>query len=181
LLAGARLEEPSSTAAAVETDDQFFRRNLSFIERDSRGTLSKRFAERNSSFLPELDCLEFRTLTARFLHQNDDGLLMEVDLEVYGLAALLKVAQKFTDRCFVHLQRRNEQIIEVRFRSKGSQVPLDSIAGEFCNEVLDQRLREVVARESEPVRNLVLAHALSRVGLANSEPKAPQDDDPGSK
>jgi His-Xaa-Ser system protein HxsD len=106
---------------------------------------------------------------------------MEVDLGVYGLAALLKVADKFTDRCFVHLQRRNEQIVEVRFRSKASGVPLDAIAGEFCNEVLDQRLREIVAIESEPVRNLVLAHALSRVGLTDSEPKVPQDDDTGIK
>jgi His-Xaa-Ser system protein HxsD len=100
---------------------------------------------------------------------------------VYGLTALMKVAHKFTDRCFVHLQRRDDQIVEIRFQSKDSGVPLDSIAGEFCNEVLDQRLREIVALESEPVRNLVLAHALSRVGLANSEPKAPQDDDTATK
>lgn len=112
-------------------------------------------------------------MTARFLHQDDDGLLMEADLEVYGLPALLKVAYKFTDRCFVHLQHRSERIVEVRFRSKGPQVPLDSIAGEFCNEVLDQRLREVVSHESEPIRNLIFAHALSRVGLANSESESP--------
>jgi His-Xaa-Ser system protein HxsD len=105
---------------------------------------------------------------------------MEVDLGVYGLAALLKVVDRFTDRCFVHLQQRTDQIIEVRFHSKGPQHQLHSIAGEFCNEILDQRLREMVARESEPVRNLILAHALSRVGLANAESKAPQDDDPRS-
>jgi His-Xaa-Ser system protein HxsD len=96
---------------------------------------------------------------------------MEVDLEVYGLPALLKVAYKFTDRCFVHVQRRSERIVEVRFRKKESQASLDSIAGEFCNEILDQRLREIVARESEPVRNLVLAHALSRVNIANPDSK----------
>jgi len=112
-------------------------------------------------------------LKASFLHCDENGLFIEVDLEVYGLPALLKVAHKFTDRCFVHLQHRTERIVEVRFRAKGSQVPLDAIAGEFCNEVLDQRLREVVARESEPIRNLVLAHALSRVGLANSEFEPP--------
>jgi His-Xaa-Ser system protein HxsD len=125
--------------------------------------------------------VKFRLLTARFLHQNGDGLLIEVDLEVYGIAALMKVADKFTDRCFVHLQRRGEQIVEVRFRSKDSRVPLDSIAGEFCNEILDQRLREIVALESEPVRNLVFAHALSRVDLADAESQAPQDNDAGIK
>ena len=108
-------------------------------------------------------------MKANFLHSDENGLLIEVDLEVYGLPALLKVAYKFTDRCFVHLQKRTERIVEVRLRAKESQVSLDVIAGEFCNEVLDQRLREIVARESEPIRNLVLAHALSRVGLANSE------------
>ncbi len=98
---------------------------------------------------------------------------MEVDLDIYGLPALLKVAHKFTDRCFVHLQYRTERVVEVRLHAKAPQVPLDGIAGEFCNEVLDQRLREIVARESEPVRNLVLAHALSRVDLANSESESP--------
>lgn len=106
---------------------------------------------------------------------------MEVDLQVYGLAALLKVAHRFTDRCVVHLERRDPQTIEVRFRPKGDQIPLESIAGEFCNEILDQRLREIVAHESEPVRNLILAHALSGVGLATPNAKAPHDNDIGSK
>lgn len=107
---------------------------------------------------------------------------MEVDLCVYGLPALLKVADKFTDRCFVHLQKRGEHIVEVRFRSKDHPlVSLDSIAGEFVNEILDQTLREIVSRESEPVRNLVLAHALSRVDLVSSESASPQHNDPGLK
>jgi His-Xaa-Ser system protein HxsD len=119
---------------------------------------------------------------------------MEVDLGVYSLPSLLKVAHKFTDRCFVHLQHRSERTVEVRFQSKNTEVPLDSIAGEFCNEVLDQTLREIVGRESEPVRNLVLAHALSRVNFANleselrpptaqdaQENQPPQNDDIGFK
>jgi His-Xaa-Ser system protein HxsD len=118
-------------------------------------------------------------VTTRFVRQDDQGLLMEVDLEVYGLPALLKVAHKFTDRCFVHLQHRIEGMVEVRFCSKEPQVSLDLIAGEFCNELLDQRLREIISRESEPVRNLVLAHALSGIGLANLESEHPKDSDPG--
>jgi His-Xaa-Ser system protein HxsD len=119
-------------------------------------------------------------VTARFLCQDDQGLLMEVDLEVYGLPALLKVAYKFTNRCFVHLQHRRDRIVEVRFRPKERQVPLDLVAGEFCNELLDQRLRETISRESEPVRNLVLAHALSGVGLASLESEHGKNSDLGS-
>ncbi|HYR22322.1 MAG TPA: His-Xaa-Ser system protein HxsD [Chthoniobacterales bacterium] len=117
--------------------------------------------------------VKIRGLTAQFLHQDGEGLLVEVDLGVYSLPSLLKVAHKFTDRCFVHLQQRDERSVEVRFQSKNAEVPLDAIAGEFCNEILDQTLREIVARESEPVRNIVMAHALSRINFTNLESKPP--------
>lgn len=132
-------------------------------------------------FSVETRAVKSQELTTRFLHHDGEGLLMEVDLGVYRLQSLLKVADKFTDRCFVHLQHRNERTVEVRFRSKSAEVPLDPIAGEFCNEVLDQTLREIVARESEPVRNLVLAHALSRVNFANLESKPPPTATPPSQ
>ena len=70
---------------------------------------------------------------------------------VYGLAALQKVAYKFTDRCFIHLKHRDDRIVEVRFRSKGSQLLSNSIAGEFCNEILDQRLREIAESLDEVI------------------------------
>ncbi len=94
--------------------------------------------------------------------RDGDGLLAEVDLGVYGLPALLRVAYKFTDRCFLHLQRRTDDVVEVRFRAKGANMSLENIAGEFCNELLDQALREIVASESESMRNLIVAHALSK-------------------
>lgn len=108
-------------------------------------------------------------MNATFLTADGGGLLAEVDLGVYSISALLRVAYRFTDRCYLHLQRKSETIVEVRFRPKASDAPLDRIAGEFCNELLDQTLREIVARESEPVRNLVLAHALSRTPFVEPE------------
>jgi His-Xaa-Ser system protein HxsD len=120
-------------------------------------------------------------VTTRFLHEDGDGLLFEVDLDVYGLTPLQRVAHKFTDRCFVHLKHRDERTVEVRLKPKTSREPLDLIAGEFCNEILDQRLREVIALESESVRNLVIAHALSRVGLADSAFEESERNDPRSE
>jgi His-Xaa-Ser system protein HxsD len=120
-------------------------------------------------------------MTTRIVHQDGDGLLFEVDVDIYGLASLQKVAHKFTDRCFVHLKRRDNQTIEVRLKSKTPGEGLDLIAGEFCNEILDQRLREVVALESESVRNLILAHALSRVGLSDSTSEELEKNDPRSE
>ena len=45
----------------------------------------------------------------------------------------------------------------------------DETAGQFCNEVLDQELREEIASESRGVRDLLLAHAFSKTSLIDSE------------
>lgn len=126
-------------------------------------------------------CCYIWIVTARFLHQDGEGFLFEVDLDVYGLTPLQKVAHKFTDRCFVHLRHRDERTVEVRLKPTKSCEQLDLLAGQFCNEVLDQRLREVVALESEGVRNLILAHALSRAQLGDSPSDTSSTSDPGTE
>ena len=109
-------------------------------------------------------------MKATFLQVDHNGLIAQVDLGVYSLSALLRVAYRFTDRCYLHLQREAD-FVDVRFRAKAMSRDLDKIAGEFCNELLDQTLREIVSNESEPVRNLVLAHALSRTSFVDPEPE----------
>jgi His-Xaa-Ser system protein HxsD len=108
-------------------------------------------------------------LKATFLDPDGSGLIAEVDLGVYSLSALLRVAYRFTDHCYLHLQKKAEDVVEVRFQPKASDSPLDQIAGEFLNQLLDQSLREIVTRESEPVRNLILAHALSRTPFVDAD------------
>lgn len=44
------------------------------------------------------------------------------------------------------------------------------LAQSLRDEVLDQRMREVVRMETEGVRNLILAHAFSRTGLISDAP-----------
>lgn len=43
----------------------------------------------------------------------------------------------------------------------------DATLRAFRKEVLDQTLRARIKRETEPVRNLILAHAFSRTGLTS--------------
>jgi His-Xaa-Ser system protein HxsD len=104
-----------------------------------------------------------------FLIAEGTRLYATVDLGVYSLTALLRVAHKFTDRCYLHVQYEEEQRVGVRFRGKPNTTDLASVVGEFLNELLDQTLREIVNQESEPVRNLILAHALSDTALIRPE------------
>jgi His-Xaa-Ser system protein HxsD len=107
-----------------------------------------------------------------FIVAKGDLLYATVDLGIYSLPALLRVAYRFTNRCYLHLQYEGEKQVGVRFRGKIRGADLAAIAGEFANELLDQTLREIVSQESEPVRNLILAHALSNTALIHPELEA---------
>jgi His-Xaa-Ser system protein HxsD len=104
-----------------------------------------------------------------FIDSKGHLLYATVDLGVYSHTALLRVAHKFTDRCYLHLQFEGEKRVGVRFRAKPTVAELSGIVGEFVNELLDQTLREIVGQETESVRNLILAHALSDTSLIRPE------------
>ena len=113
-------------------------------------------------------------------HKVEDGcVLVEVDLGVYGIGPLLRAAYEMTDRCYIHLQSRSEHCVEARFRPKdGSDDGAADLAGVFCNELLDQALRAKLSAETEPVRNLILAHALSHTSLTEDLESVELGDDP---
>ncbi|HEX3955181.1 MAG TPA: hypothetical protein VHZ03_00960 [Trebonia sp.] len=51
----------------------------------------------------------------------------------------------------------------------GQAPPADQLKHRFRSEVNDQILRARIAKETEPLRNLVFALAFSRTGLADSD------------
>jgi len=104
-----------------------------------------------------------------FIIVENDVLYVRVDLKIYPIASLLRVAHKFTGLCYLHLQYETEDMVAVRFRAQGIEGDLMHIAGQFTNDLLDQTLREVVQQETEGVRNLILAHALSETSLLRPE------------
>jgi len=101
-----------------------------------------------------------------------------IDLSVYSLTAVLKASYKFTGRCFIHLQSVAGGI-ELRIRPKRVDDDSDDALGEFLNELLDQSLREIVAADTAGIRDLVMAHALSRTSFIRPDLEtAEPDQDP---
>jgi His-Xaa-Ser system protein HxsD len=90
---------------------------------------------------------------------------IELDSTIYRLSAVKKAAYKFGNHFHVKLLPTTGQWVRVVLTPKAPTDTLDHWAGEFCNEVLDQELREVVAQETEPVKNLLLAQAFSATSL----------------
>lgn len=62
-------------------------------------------------------------------------------------------------------------MVGVRLRSKVAGRDESAVVGRFLNELLDQTLREQVQEQTEGVRNLLLAHALSDANLLTESPE----------
>lgn len=102
-----------------------------------------------------------------YLRISDSNSEAVIDLSLYSLDSIKKACYKFTDKCSIILEKCNHNKIRVIF-SFHPDIPnnlKDRTIKDFNNEILDQNLREIVARETEPVRNLILAHAFSKTSL----------------
>jgi His-Xaa-Ser system protein HxsD len=98
-------------------------------------------------------------------NQLPDGTqVFTFDSKVYRLSAIKKAAYKFGGLFHILIEQHDHDT-EVHMKPKESSAPIDKLVGEFCNEVLDQELRETVAEETAGIRNLLLAQAFSKTSL----------------
>lgn len=97
------------------------------------------------------------------------GVVVELDLSVYRLDAIKKAAYRFGGRCFTSIELPEASTARVTLTPRGGPELLEQLAGEFRNEVLDQELREVVAKETEAIRNLIVVQAFSKTSLLDAE------------
>lgn len=97
------------------------------------------------------------------------GAQVVVDTSLYGMEALFRACYKFTDRCFLFLERgeTDRVIVHLRPQATASDVGalVDNLVGSFQNELIDQRLRVDLARETHSVREWVVAQAFVEADL----------------
>jgi His-Xaa-Ser system protein HxsD len=100
---------------------------------------------------------------------SDAEVRISFSLEVYGQAALERAAYWFTERCFVHLAPGpTKGQLEVRLVAKSGEENLKQLAGEFGNRALDEQLRQRIADETRPIRELIVAQAFAEAELDES-------------
>jgi His-Xaa-Ser system protein HxsD len=68
------------------------------------------------------------------------------------------------------LPRANETECILHFNPGQTNDDAERIVAAFRSEVLDQDLRSIIAKETEGVRNAVLAFALSKTSIASPTP-----------
>jgi His-Xaa-Ser system protein HxsD len=85
---------------------------------------------------------------------------------IYSLDAVKKAAYRLSDRLICEIASDGaETVCSLRPRSDASAGELQRLVDSFKLEILDQDLRQSIAAETEPLRNAILAYALSRADL----------------
>jgi His-Xaa-Ser system protein HxsD len=104
---------------------------------------------------PRLDVLTYR-VEARSVE-------FTVDEELYPRSAIYGAAYLFVARCFVFLARAGAGAVAVRLKTReaADEAALDALAGEFANELLNQSLRDQIARSTAPIREYYMARAFA--------------------
>jgi His-Xaa-Ser system protein HxsD len=99
---------------------------------------------------------------------TDGSLVAKFDRHVYRLSAIKKAAYKYGG-LFHILIEDSDEFIAVTLKPTDACQDENVAAGEFCNEVLDQELREEIAAETNGIRDLLLAHSFSKTSLIDLE------------
>jgi len=95
-----------------------------------------------------------------------ESLSLPVDTAIYSLEALFRVCYIFTDRCYLFLTPADESsVINVFITGKTSDCNLRAIAGEFSNELINQKVRSDIALETNAIRELIVAQAFAEADL----------------
>jgi His-Xaa-Ser system protein HxsD len=95
------------------------------------------------------------------------------------MTAVKKTAHRFSGRCAVSIATKDEHHVSVKLRVIDLAQPWADLEVAFERELLDQDLREEIGRQTESVRNLIVAHAFSRTSLLDPEGEDGNvDDDP---
>jgi len=84
---------------------------------------------------------------------------ISLDPTIYTDASVFRTAYWLTERFFIFLDREGDRI-RVEIRNKpGSATDLQLACAEFCNALVDYRLRDIVAGETNGIREALIKQA----------------------
>ena len=86
---------------------------------------------------------------------DNDKFQVVVDMSLYTKESLVAACYKFTDRFYIH-QHMNGDNVNIVFESKNGNVVTDVVVKQFCNELIDQQVRNDTNRQFGHIRDLVV-------------------------
>jgi His-Xaa-Ser system protein HxsD len=93
---------------------------------------------------------------------------LTVDRGLFTDDTVMRAAYWFTDRCHMQFEQLAPDRLLVRFYGRAGVADAGNVAGDFANELLNQRLRDTIARETASIRELIVAQAFAESELRSS-------------
>jgi His-Xaa-Ser system protein HxsD len=84
---------------------------------------------------------------------------VNVDLSIYPLDVVLRASHRFTARCYVIPHADENGHVTVELVARDDHDSLSDLHGKFANALLDAHLRALIAEETRPIRELLVAQA----------------------
>lgn len=100
------------------------------------------------------------------MSQDPEAVTISFDRNTTELDALQRAAYAITDLMTVDIRESAQEYVCTLYPRRDG-IGADELRHRIRAEVIDQALRLRIARETEPVRNLVFALAFSQTGLAD--------------
>ena len=94
------------------------------------------------------------------VHADGEVAYYRVNTALYSKEAVFRACYQFADRCFLFLQPADDGIL-VEFRKRHPSTDLNEMVGSFANELISQRVRADIARETAAIRELIVAQAFA--------------------
>ena len=90
---------------------------------------------------------------------------LQLDLSAYSLNAIKKAAYRLADRASIYIAEVTPISATVQFLPLDDSECPTGIQQEFIRRLTDEDLRERIADQTAPLRNLLIAHAFSQTSL----------------
>ena len=103
--------------------------------------------------------------------RDGSRVVIEIDTSIYSRDAAIRASYKFTDRCHILLDShptRPDHLLAY-LDPKIATIDLQTLYGEFANELLDQQLRERLEAQFGDVRSLIVAQAFAEGNLLDRD------------
>ncbi len=96
------------------------------------------------------------------INAKNNQIVFKLPLKVYSLDAILGASYLFIDRAYVFFDCAGKDAVVASFKGKKklSKNDMESLVGEFHNELLSQTLRVKLSKRNQKIREYIVQQAL---------------------
>ena len=92
------------------------------------------------------------------------GFLVTIDLKLYSEKAITATIYRYTDKFFVYQSTMSDDDKQVYVNFESKECELDeNIVKQFCNDLIDQQLREITTEKYGHIRDMIVEEAFKPI------------------